>query len=385
MHICFLCSEYPPGQHGGLGSVMQTLGRALVIRGHAVTIVGLYPLSREVEESDEGVRVIRLPHARISRTGFVVNSWRLRQALARIHQENPIHVLEGPELSLAMLPRSSPVLRVIRMHGGHHFFSRTLGKRPRLWRSLLERRSFGRADRVCAVSRFVAETTRELLHLKDQPIEILENPVNSVSFSPRREVPEDPNLIVFVGTVCEKKGIRPLLEAMPGVVAAFPSARLRVIGRDSHDVHGSSFTQYLCEAMPAQIRLHVEFLGAVAQAELPTALAPAAVCAYPSYSEAHSVACLEAMAMEKAIVGSNLPPFPDIVQNGVSGMLCDPHSPRAIAETLKTLLSDAQLRQRLGLAARQRVVERYSVETLVERNIRFYEQCLHFSGAHKAA
>jgi glycosyltransferase involved in cell wall biosynthesis len=89
--------------------------------------------------------------------------------------------------------------------------------------------------------------------------------------------------------------------------------------------------------------------------------------------------------MEKAIVGSNLPPFPDIVQNGVSGMLCDPHSPRAIAETLKTLLSDAQLRQRLGLAARQRVVERYSVETLVERNIRFYEQCLHFSGAHKAA
>src|SRR6185503_4310001 len=194
-------------------------------------------------------------------------------------------------------------------------------------------------------------------------------------------LPEDPNLIVFVGTVCEKKGIRSLLEAMAEVVAAFPSARLRVIGRDSHDVHGNSFTQYLCEAMPAQIRLHVQFLGAVAQADLPAALAPAAICVYPSYSEAHSVVCLEGMAMEKAIVASNLPPFRDIVQNGVSGMLCDPHSPRAIAETLTTLLSDAQLRQRLGLAARRRVVERYSVEKLVERNIRFYEQCLYFSGA----
>jgi glycogen synthase len=41
MHVCFLCDEYPPCQHGGVGAMVQALGRALVERGHRVTVVGL--------------------------------------------------------------------------------------------------------------------------------------------------------------------------------------------------------------------------------------------------------------------------------------------------------------------------------------------------------
>ena len=140
MHITFLCNEYPPGQHGGLGSVMQTLGRALAhTRGHRVTIVGAYRLPHRVDEEDEGVHVVRLPHASTVRPGFIVNSWRLSQELHAINARHPIDILEGPELSFALLPRSLPGIKVLRMHGGHHFFSVTLGTKPRPWRSWQER------------------------------------------------------------------------------------------------------------------------------------------------------------------------------------------------------------------------------------------------------
>ncbi|HEY1338204.1 MAG TPA: glycosyltransferase family 4 protein, partial [Bryobacteraceae bacterium] len=314
MHICFLCSEYPPGAHGGLGSVMQTLGRSLTMRGHSVTIVGFYPVPRTVEDSDRGVRIIRLPHARIFGTGFGVHSARLRAELARIHSEHPIDILEGPELSLAMIPSSFPAVKVIRMHGGHYFFAKTLGKKPRPWRSWLERRSFSRADQLCAVSRHVAEITRVLLNLGNRAIEVLENPVNTTLFAPKPDIAEDPRLVAFVGTVCEKKGIGSLIEAMPEVVTAVPGVRLAVYGRDWRSPKGASFTESLRARIPGWLRDSIEFAGVVRQEDLPARLARAAVCAYPSFSETHSVSCLERMTIKKPVVASNAGPFANIVK-----------------------------------------------------------------------
>src|SRR3954469_5918867 len=100
MHICYLCNEYPPGTHGGVGSFTQTLARAMVARGHEVTVVGVYPAGRRGEEEDRGVRVVRLPHSPIPRTGFLLNGRAIRRALRRVDRGSRVDVLEGPELSL---------------------------------------------------------------------------------------------------------------------------------------------------------------------------------------------------------------------------------------------------------------------------------------------
>ena len=62
MNICFVCSEYPPGPHGGIGTMTQVLGRAFARDGHQVRVVGVYPEwygEPDVEE-DHGVQVLRL-------------------------------------------------------------------------------------------------------------------------------------------------------------------------------------------------------------------------------------------------------------------------------------------------------------------------------------
>lgn len=376
MHICFFCNEYPPGLHGGLGSVIRTLAHALVSGGQRVSVLGVYPAARAGIEDDGGVRVIRLPHTPLPSTGYVVNGWRLRSALEDLDRMERVDVAEGPELSLAFLSRSGPGFKVVRMHGGHHFFAATLGRRLDPWRQWQERRSFAKADGICAVSRFVAETTTGLLGIRNREVGLLYNPVDTQLFHPIPEAVEVPASILYFGSLCEKKGVRQLLEAMPAIVAAVPHARLTLIGRDTlNPATGGSFQEELQRTIPAGLWSNIEFRGPVPQTHLPRMIAESTVCVLPSHMEAHSVACLEAMAMGKAVVASDIPPFRETINDGETGMLCE-ITPAAIADCVIRLLVDAKLRAALGSAARWKISTEFSVGVMTEKNISFYERCL---------
>ena len=374
MHICFLCSEYPPATHGGIGTFTQTMGRALVQRGCTVTVVGVY--GSDAVEDDQGVRVIRLKASPVPKTGFIVNGFKLRQALRELHAAKPIHIIDGPELSFAVLRSSLPGRKVIRMNGGHHFFATTLNRNPAPWRSWQERRSFGIATDICAVSRFVADTTRDLLKLNGRPIEILPNPVDVKAFSPHPS-PEDPGLIAFVGTVCEKKGIRQLVLAMPQILAAVPHAHLVVAGRDSTEPEtGASFTGRLRQIVSPAVLERISFAGAVAHASLASLLDKAQVCVYPSHMEAQGIVIIEGMAMGKPVVVGNTGPAAEMVEHGVSGLLCNPFEPQSIADRVIQVLTNRDLAKSMAANARRRAVEQFAVDVLAERNLAFYSRIL---------
>jgi glycosyltransferase involved in cell wall biosynthesis len=376
MHLCYLCDEYPPGSHGGIGTLTQTLARAMARRGHRVTVVGIYRVAAAVEESDQGVRVVRLPHSTLPWTGFVVHGWRLRKTLRAIDRETPIDLIEGSELSFALLPRRLRMRKVIRISGGHHFFARTLGRKPAPWRSWLERRSFARADFFCALSEFAARTTRELLHMGSRPIEVLPSPVNVEEFRPSEPRPER-GLIVFLGTLCDKKGVRELTLAFRQVLRSLPQARLRLVGRDSRDpATGGSYADMIRSLLlPAELA-RVEFTGHLDRAAVRDVLARAEVAVFPSHMETQGLVILEAMASGKAVVTTRTGPGPELVEDGVSGILCDPHDPASIAAALLRVLDDGGLRERLAEAARARVVALFSEDALMGRTEAFYARCV---------
>lgn len=377
MHICFICNEYPPGRHGGVGSFTQTLGRALARNGCRVTVAGVYPIEKTIREDDEGVAVIRLPHAGVRGAGFIVNGRRLASELEAINRQHKIDVIDGPELSFANIRLHAAATKVIRMNGGHHFFTTTLGQRPAVWRGWQERRSFARADELCAVSEFIAETTRGLLKLGNRPIEILPNPVDTERFKPRPEIHEEDGLIVFTGTLCEKKGVRQLVQAMPRIVAEVPQSRLLLIGRDSIDpLTGASFKSQMEKLIEPRLQPHVKFADFIDNSRLPETLASASVCVYPSHMEAQGIVIIEGMAMSKAVVTGKTGPGPELVEDEVSGMLCDPYDPASIAAKVVGLLKDPSLRRQIGARARLRAVNKFSVETLVRLNTDFYHRCV---------
>jgi glycosyltransferase involved in cell wall biosynthesis len=377
MHIVFLTHEYPPYPHGGVGTFTQILARKLVQCGHQVTVIGFYTVEQTITDDDEGVCVIRLPHARIRKSSFLVNGRRLRNALLALHRQQPIDVIEGPEYSLAFLPKKFPIPRVIRMHGGHHYYSVTLQKKPRPWRSFLERRSFARADALCGVSNYVAEETRRLLQLGDRLIEVIPNSISVEEFVPQSAIPEQTGLVIFTGTLVEKKGIRQLIQAMPHVIAELPQAVLWVVGRDTLEPSTKvSMIESLTLLLPERIRNHVVFHGAINHQKIADMLAQAQVAVYPSHMEAMPVAWLEAMAMGKAVVASRTGPGPEIIDDGINGLLCNPFDPQSIAGAIINLLQDSQLRRAFGSAAREKAVERFSVDVVVQQNLEFYQRVI---------
>jgi glycosyltransferase involved in cell wall biosynthesis len=376
MHLCYLCNEYPPAQHGGIGSFTQTLARELVRHGHSVTTIGLYPIPRRVEEDDRGVKVIRLAQGAFPGLRVAANYFHVQQALKEVHCKHPIDAIEGAERAFCLVSPSLPVPKIIRMHGGHVFFKLMLGDKPERQKVIEERRSFRVATHICAVSRFVGETTRQRLNLGDREITVILNPVDLAVFRPQDPALEEDGLIVYVGTIIEKKGIRQLIEAMPQVVAGYPSARLIAYGNDTVDPGtGRSFTEVLRERIPAPLAGRITFAGPVKRDDLPGLMAKASICTYPSHMEALPIAWVEGLAMGKAVVASRTGPGPEVIEDGISGLHCDPYQPASIADALLRCLHDPALRARLGSAARERAERLFSLEKLVHENVAYYQRC----------
>lgn len=373
MHICFACPEYPPAPHGGIGSFVQTLGRELVKRGHQVSAVGMYGYGAhlEGEENDCGVRVIRVPSRGLPLLRVIPNRIRQRAAFFELNRQTPIDIIEGGELAFARTGGGLPGLKLLRMHGGPAFFD--VRDTKQLY---AERWSFRIADEICAVSQCVADGTRRLLGLGGRHIEVIPNPVNVDEFAPPLDGSEEEGLIVFTGTVTERKGVRQLIEAMPAILAEVPDARLEVYGGEANPAPTVPLTKVLQDSMPAQIASHVTWKGRVARGALPDVLRRASVCIYPSHIEAMPIGWLEGLATGKAVVASQTGPGPEIIDDGVTGLLCDPADPASIAGKVVRLLKDREERRRLGAAARKMCVERYSLPALVERNIQYYQRLL---------
>src|SRR6185369_7315927 len=141
---------------------------------------------------------------------------------------------------------------------------------------------------------------------------------------------------------------------------AAPQANLRVAGRDWRDpTTGRSFTERLRASLPPDIAPRVVFDGPVEHAELPSLLAKAQVCVYPSHMESQGIVVIEGMAMGKAVVASRTGPGPELIDDGIAGLLCDPYDPHSIATQVIRALNDADLRLRLGEQGRRRAVEQF--------------------------
>jgi glycosyltransferase involved in cell wall biosynthesis len=379
MHILYICNEYPPASGvGGVGIFTRTLARALANTGFQVGVIGLYPPDQSGIFTDNGVSVIRLPRFQLPRINGWLNSFLLSSAISRLDQKSRIDIIEGPEMSQAYIGGAKQAKRIIRLNGGHHFFRYTLGKKkPLFWRGLWERWSFSRAEALCAVSRFVAEMTRRLLNLGDIEIPILPNPVNADVFRPMPDIPETDGAILFIGTLCEKKGIRQLVQAMPEIAAHVPHAQLWAAGRDTLNPRtGHSFIADLQNDIPDKLREKVTFLGPIPNEDLPRLIARAQVCVYPSHMEAMPIACLEGLACGKAVVFSQTGPGPELIDDEQDGLLCDPYDPQSIASQVVRLLADVELRRKLGSQARQKALQQFSLDVLLKRNIEFYQKCL---------
>lgn len=380
MHICFITNEFPKEgfPHGGIGSFVKTLAVSLVKKGFQISVVGINYTPNNETEIVEGINVYRLKKSTIKGFSWYFNSKALNEKIKQLHKENPIHIIESSELGLAFLSKIKDIKYIIRLHGGHHFFAESENRKINKWKGFQEKRSFSKADAFIAVSQYVKKHTEQYLSYNNKPIAYISNPIDTDFFKPISENESD-NKILFAGTVCEKKGIRQLIQAFPFVKKEIPNAVLEIYGRDWFFPDGTSYIKMLKEKELPKIEKEAEdvcFKGAISFNGIPNAYSEAAVCVFPSHMETQGLVAPEAMSMEKAVVFTKLGPGPEAVEDYKTGLLCDPYNPKDIAEKIIWFLSNKEKKEIIAKAARKFVVQKYGLNTIMDQNIVFYKSLI---------
>ncbi len=374
MHIVFLSSEYPLWYPGGVGTFLQTFGRNLFANGHRVTILGVGDKEGEEVLEDQGVKLIRLPKNKSKLPNFLHNQKVINRKLKLLEAEHPIDIIEASELGLALISKNHSAKKVIRMHGGHHFFSEA-EKRGINWRKgILEKRSFKKADGFIAVSNYVKEHTRKYLSYHDKPIEIINYPIDTTLEAP--EVTVSTNRILFAGTVCEKKGVRQLIEAFKLVREKYPDMILDIFGRDWFYPDGTSYMEMLKTTYDDSYLDKVIFHGSVARDVLNIKYAEALFCIFPSHMETQGLVSLEAMLLEKPVIFSAYGPGPETIDHMETGLLCDVYDPKDIAEKMIWCIENPTEAKQLGVKGNKVVRKKYEKKYILDKNIAYYTKLM---------
>jgi len=374
MKIVFVCNEYPPRPHGGIGTFVHTVAQRLLQRGHQVTVVGFGESGRE--EMDEGIRVVTLLASKVRYLGPLVSRLRLRRWLSVQAERGQIDIVEAPDF-MGLLPfglSGCPV--VIRLHVSSTSISLQAGQRVSAGVSRYERRTLAANPNWIGVSNYILDLTHATFSISARRSAMIYNPVPTIP-SNLPEMPELPaRFVLYAGQVSRRKGALVLAEAAREFMASHPEVHLVYVGGNLPLNGDRPLSELIRETVGPELNGRVHVLGHLNREKVLACMTRAKVFAFPSCLEALPLVVLEAMKCGVPVVCTAYPPGPEIVEDGVNGLLADPTSPRDFSEKITRLLDDSALAHRLVANARQTVTERFSLERCIDETERFYEQCL---------
>jgi glycosyltransferase involved in cell wall biosynthesis len=223
----------------------------------------------------------------------------------------------------------------------------------KLWRNSLRR-----ADAITVEAAANAPTAR--------PDAVVIPPgVDVVHFSPRQGVEPVAGRVIAVGSLISRKGYDLLLRAVARVVRIYPPTHLVLIGSGPQE---SSLRQL---ASQLGIESSVKFEGSLPRVDLPPLLRSAQVFSHPAMFDTFPLAPLEAMACGLTTVVSSAGALPAIV--GDAGLVHAVGDEEQLARLLSQALSSPGLRRTLGIAARTRVLEQFTWQTMCDSYLALYQ------------
>jgi glycosyltransferase involved in cell wall biosynthesis len=326
---------------GGIPTFLDTLRFGDLSRDHDVTFLNVaHSGTPQGGEASVGnvVRTVRDAYAvwRASGDADVVH---IHSALAPA-----VTVIRAGLLALAARLRGAAV--IVHAHGGNIETWLTSGRSR-----LIMRVAMLPAHRVVAV--WSAGRRALASVLGDERVSLIDNGVDTARF-PAPEPPHDPPRVLYVGLLTPRKGVLDLLEASRLLRADGVAHELQLLGGTPDEGPAAAVPVHDAAAGNATL------LGTRPPEEMPAAYACADVFCLPSWWEAMPLSILEAMAGGLPVVATDVGDVRRAVDDGRTGYVVPMKAPHELAARLRPLLTDPDLRLRMGAAARSRVEEHFS-------------------------
>ncbi len=398
MKVILTTSHFYPSL-GGIENHCLNIGKRLVQRGHEVlvastTLEGLRATRSFRNFSINGIRVKRFIPFPFLAPFFAPGRWSTSFApgmsfflMNKVLENDLIHAhgygFFPTDLSAWVCKiRKKPL--VFTLHGFHPdylAFMKNISpiEEMRLmpYFKAIAQRSLKIADAIIVLTPHEKSILQSYYHIPAEKIEIIPNGINLQDFLKipiKKELKKRfrlmENVILFVGAIRKEKGLLNLFHAIPIIIKEFPQTSFVLIGKDW------GFKKYLQqEGKRLGIENHINFLGSVKTSLLREALGFCDVFVNPSAYESFSIVLLEAMASGKPIVATNVGGIPYLVRNGKTGIIVNYGDPEGIADAIKKLLSNSELRRQMGENGVQ-LAKKYDWEKIVSQIERLYEKVL---------
>lgn len=230
----------------------------------------------------------------------------------------------------------------------------------RCWIAPLECRTMRRANQVIAVSRFAADMARQALC--NVPMQVIHNGIDTTRFHPveRRSVGK-PFQLLYVGSWMARKGVDLLAPIMRDLGDDFI---LRYTGRAT-----AANDEY---AMPP----NMIDIGRLSNEQVVKAMQHADAFLFPSRSEGFGLVAAEAMACGLPVIATRGSSLPEVVEDGVTGLLCPQDDVAAFVHAIRRLAADSKLWQEMSLNAVARVHRMFSEDSALAAYLQVYRDVL---------
>jgi glycosyltransferase involved in cell wall biosynthesis len=402
MRIVIANQWYPPESGwGGVAMYNHAIAHAYRKLGHEVTIIArrndeTTPAYAEVD----GIRVHRLltrDHycwRRAPVAGYYSRalqqlsySWRLRRALQRLHQRQPIDIVEFAEINAEgyFFARAPWLPFVVRCHTPtfvlRDAFSADEFSFDTKIVSACEKRMIQRAHALTAPSGDMARRIAEVTGIKPGQVTVIPNPlsVNGVNGNANGSKPtaaKNQLTVLYVGRIERAKGILVLAKAIPEILKRVSQARFLIAGYDRSTSRGTSQRAELEQQFAgAGAATKVEFLGAVEQSQLAALYQCADLCVVPALQyESFSYTCAQAMAAGKPVIATRVGGMSETVEDGKTGLIVEPDDADELADAIVTLLNDRERSLSMGRAGREKVLREFDPLKVAQENLAVYAQ-----------
>jgi glycosyltransferase involved in cell wall biosynthesis len=310
---------------------------------------------------------------------FSVRAWIKLRELSREHRFDIVHDNQTLSYGITAMQWSGfPVVATI-----HHPLTIDLQNALRQARSLYEqaRRILWspwvmqqvvarRLPRVIVVSETSRRSVQEAFALDPARMRVVHNGVDTDCFRPMPEEQRKPGLILYVGNSEDRnKGARYLIEALHELRDDPMDYQLALVDQKRDRL---KLVPRLVQEFGLQSRVH--FTGRVPTEQLVRLYNQATLVVSPSLYEGFGLPAAEAMSCGSPVIATTGGAFPEVVDHGETGWLVPPGDSRSLADAIRLLMGDPELREALGRAGRQSVLERFSWRKAAEETLAVYEE-----------
>ncbi|GAA4030012.1 glycosyltransferase family 4 protein [Flavobacterium cheonhonense] len=379
MKIAFLTPEFPHpkmGASGGIGTSIFNLSKGLMSIGHEVVLL-VYGQKEDEYFTEEGIHYYRIKNVKLKGFSRVLTQKKIQRKINYLVKTIGIDVVEAPDWTgiTAGIRPDCPV--VVRLHGSDTYFCHLDNRPVKMITKTRERLALKNADGLLSVSQYTANVTKELFSL-NKDFTIIPNGIDLNHFNADLSGTTDQNTILYFGTLIRKKGLLELPLIFNQVYKENQQAKLILIGRDTSDIlTGNPSVWSMMQPLFNQKAFqNVSYLGSVSYEDMKEHISRASVCVFPTFAEALPVSWIESMAVQKAVVASNIGWASEIITDGQDGFLVHPHDHQVFAQKIVTLLSNEKLRNQFGEAARKKVEQKFSLQVVAAQSVDYYKQLL---------